>query len=136
MNVKSAYLSWSRPLYFFATLGAAALDAESQNTSASFTTVGLRAANQLALGGKRATVRGALGWRHAFGDSAPLSTQAFSAGNVFTVAGVPIFKNSALVETSLDLRLSSSSTLTFAYQGQLGLDAKQHSVKANLLVKF
>ncbi len=69
-------------------------------------------------------------------DSAPLSTQAFSAGEAFTVAGAPIVKNSALVETSLDLRLSSSTTLSFAYQGQLGMDAKQHSVKANLLVRF
>ncbi|MFC7287503.1 autotransporter domain-containing protein [Herminiimonas glaciei] len=116
--------------------GAAALDAGSQNTSTSFTTVGLRAVNQLALGGKSATVRGALGWRHAFGNSTPLSTQAFSAGDAFTVAGVPVAKNSALLETSLDLRLSSSTTLSFAYQGQLGMDAKQHSVKANLLVKF
>nr|WP_187148360.1 autotransporter domain-containing protein [Janthinobacterium sp. Marseille] len=116
--------------------GAAALDAGSQNTSTSFTTIGLRTVNQLALGGKSATVRGALGWRHAFGDSAPLSTQAFSAGEAFTVAGAPIVKNSALLETSLDLRLSTSTTLSFAYQGQLGMDAKQHSVKANLLVRF
>jgi uncharacterized protein with beta-barrel porin domain len=34
-------------------------------------------------------VHATLGWRHAFGDTMPLSTQAFAGSDAFTVAGVP-----------------------------------------------
>jgi outer membrane autotransporter protein len=70
--------------------GAAALHSNSISTGVTFTTLGLRASNDLALGATNATVHGTLGWRHAFGDTPPLATFAFVGGSPFTVAGVPI----------------------------------------------
>jgi fibronectin-binding autotransporter adhesin len=116
--------------------GAAALHAGSQTTGVTFTTLGLRASASLVLAGIATTARGTLGWRHAFGDTSPLSTQAFSAGNAFTVAGVPIAKNSVLVEAGLDMALTGSATLGLSYTGQIASSARQHSIKANLNVRF
>ncbi len=36
------------------------------------------------------TARGSLGWRHAFGDTAPTTTLAFAGGSPFSIAGAPI----------------------------------------------
>ena len=116
--------------------GAAALRAGSQITDATFTTLGLRASTNLNLGGVNATARGTLGWRHAFGDTTPLSIQAFSGGNAFAVAGVPIAQDAAIVETGLDLNLSPAATMGLSYTGQLASSAQQHGFKPDLAVRF
>jgi outer membrane autotransporter protein len=84
----------------------------------------------------QAMARGMLGWRHAFGDTTPLSTLAFTGSDAFTVAGVPIARDSALIEAGLDLNLTPNATLGVSYQGQFGGGASQNGFKANLAVKF
>ncbi|QCI64188.1 autotransporter domain-containing protein [Phreatobacter stygius] len=116
--------------------GAAALSGTGQTTQATFTTLGLRAAAGFDLASVRATVRGTLGWRHAFGDITPLVTLAFAGSSAFTVGGVPIAKNAAVLEAGLDLNLSPAATLGLAYSGQLASGAQQHGMKANLAVRF
>lgn len=121
---------------FTETGGISALTAKSQTTSLGFTTLGLRASTDFRLGGMAAAVRGTLGWRHAFGDVTPLSVQAFAASQPFTIAGVPIGKDSAIIEAALDLNLSARTTLGFAYHGQLSGNAQDHGIKAQLGVRF
>ncbi|MBN8943751.1 MAG: autotransporter domain-containing protein [Rhizobiales bacterium] len=116
--------------------GAAALIGTGQTTQATFTTLGVRASSSFDLAGVQATVRGTLGWRHAFGDTTPLATLAFAGGSAFTVAGVPIARNAALVEAGLDLNLSPAATFGVSYSGQIASDAQQHGFKANLAVRF
>ena len=116
--------------------GAAALHAGGQTTDTTFTTLGLRVAAGLDIGGMDVTARGTLGWRHAFGDTTPLSTQAFAGGDPFTVAGVPIARNAAVVEAGLDVSLTPQATLGIAYNGQLASDARQNGFKADLTVRF
>lgn len=67
--------------------------------------------------------RGGLAWRHAFGDLDPTATLAFAGSNPFSVAGVPIAKNAALLEAVLDLAISQSASLGLSYIGQLAQDA-------------
>lgn len=55
---------------FTETGGSAALSQAGSNTDATFTTLGIRASGDFALGTLDATARGMLGWRHAFGDAA------------------------------------------------------------------
>lgn len=121
---------------FTETGGVSALTAKSQTTGVGFTTLGLRASTDFRLGGMAATARGTLGWRHAFGDVTPLSVQAFAASQAFTIAGVPIGKDSAIVEAAIDLDLSARTTLGIAYQGQLAGNAQDHGLKARLGVRF
>jgi outer membrane autotransporter protein len=64
------------------------------------------------------------------------TTLAFAGSNAFTIAGVPIAKNAALVEAGLDLALSKSATLGVSYTGQLAADAQDHAFKANLAIRF
>ncbi|MDF2618656.1 MAG: outer rane autotransporter barrel domain protein [Xanthobacteraceae bacterium] len=116
--------------------GAAALYAGGQTTDTTFTTLGLRVAAGLGLAGADVTLRGTLGWRHAFGDVTPLSTQAFAGGDPFTIAGVPIAENAAVVEAGLDWNLTPQATLGVAYNGQLASDAQQNGFTARLTVEF
>lgn len=121
---------------FTETGGISTVTAKSQTTGVGFSTLGLRASTDFWLGTMGAAVRGTLGWRHAFGDVTPQSVQAFAASQPFTIAGVPIGKDSAIVEAALDLDLSARATLGFAYHGQLSGNAQDHGIKAQLGVKF
>lgn len=116
--------------------GAAALHASGQATETTFTTLGLRAASGFEVGRAQAMARGSLGWRHALGDVKPVATQAFSAGDAFTVAGVAIARDSAVIEAGLDLQVTPRTVLGLAYQGQLASAARDHGVRANLAIRF
>ncbi|WP_027522202.1 autotransporter domain-containing protein [Bradyrhizobium sp. Ec3.3] len=78
------------------------------------------------------TACGTLGWRHAFGDTTPLSTVAFQGGSAFTVAGVPIAREAALVEAGLDLAITPTATFGGAFAGR----ATGQSVKGTLAIRF
>ena len=117
--------------------GAAALTSGSSSTDATFTTLGLRAASSFNLGETAVTAKGMLGWRHAFGDVTPDSVMRFAGGgNSFTIGGVPIARNAAVVEAGLDFALSPTATLGVSYGGQFGSGVVDQSVRANFNVKF
>src|SRR5690606_22836121 len=101
-----------------------------------FTTLGLRAETALTLGGTAARMHGMLGWRHAFGDVTPTSNAAFTGSTAFTIAGVPIAEDEAVIEAGLNLALSPTANLNIAYNGQINGGASDHGLKANLMVKF
>ena len=116
--------------------GDAALSGADEATDVTFTTLGLRAATAFALGGMDATARGMLGWRHAFGDTTPLASLAFAGGDAFTIAGVPVAEDSAVIEAGLDLHVSATASLSLFYNGQFGSGAQDHSLRAGLGVTF
>ena len=121
---------------FGETGGAAALTSAGSTTDATFTTLGLRGSTDFTLGGIDTTARGMLGWRHAFGDVTPLLTVALAGGDAFTIAGVPIARDAAVVEAGLDLPISVNATLGLSYSGQFGGGAVDNSAKVDLGVKF
>ncbi|WMT92484.1 autotransporter domain-containing protein [Pelagibacterium sp. H642] len=116
--------------------GAAVLSVDSGSTNVTFTTLGLRGEHAMTLGTMDATLRGTVGWRHAFGDTTPESTHAFSGGDAFTIAGVPIAGDAAVIEAGLDLNLTPDATFGLSYQGQIASDAQDHGFKADLSVRF
>jgi outer membrane autotransporter protein len=116
--------------------GVAALHVRGGTTDTTFTTLGIHLSSAFDLGGMKATARGTLGWRHAFGDVTPLSTHAFAGGDPFDIAGVPIAKDAALVEAGLDLNLTEAATLGVAYQGQFGSGPVQNGFNARLAIRF
>ncbi|CEJ14645.1 Extracellular serine protease precursor [bacterium YEK0313] len=121
---------------FSETGGAAALTGEGRTTATTFTTLGLRASASFMLGSVSTTARGTLGWRHAFGAVLPLATNAFAGGAGFTVAGVPIVRDAAVIEAGLDFALSPAATLGLGYTGQIAGSAQQHGFKGSLAVRF
>lgn len=116
--------------------GAAALSVNGETTSTTFTTLGLRASAPLQLGATTANLHGTLGWRHAYGDITPESTQYFAGSNAFTVEGIAIAKDAALIEAGFDVAITEASTLGLSYVGQLGNDTTQNGFNATLNVKF
>lgn len=116
--------------------GAAALSSASTDTDVTFASLGLRASTGFTIGNVEATARGMLGWRHAYGDTTPLSTFAFAGSDPFSIAGIPIAKDAALIEAGLDLTITPDATIGLSYQGQLASGAKQNGFNATLNVKF
>ncbi|MGH6763651.1 MAG: autotransporter outer membrane beta-barrel domain-containing protein [Phyllobacterium sp.] len=76
---------------------------------------------------------GELGYRI---DTPALSLEPFAGGDVFTVAGVPIAQDVAVVEAGLDLNLGQNATLGLSYGGQFGSEAKDNSARASFSLKF
>ena len=121
---------------FTETGGAAALSGAGSDTRTAFTTLGLHGSYAFDLNGMPAAARGTIGWRHAFGDVTPLADLAFAGGSSFTVAGVPIARDAAVIEAGLDVSFSPNVKLSIAYDGQLAADARDNGFKSDLSWKF
>ncbi len=108
---------------------------DSQNTL--YTTLGIRAATSLSLGGRTLTPSATLGWQHAFGDTTPTATMLFQSGATpFAISGVPIAENTLLLGAGLAYALSDLATLQVNYTGQLAGDASQNAFTAQFSLKF
>jgi len=116
--------------------GASALTVHSGSNDSTFTTLGIRASTDFDIGSTKATVRGMIGWRHAYGDVTPAISQAFTGSSAFTIAGAPIARDAAIIEAGLDFAITPQATLGLSYHGQVGSKASDHGVRADLNVKF
>lgn len=121
---------------FTETGAAAALTAAASSLGTVFSTLGVRAETDLRLGGMSARVHGSLGWRHAFGASAPTSSFSFAGGSPFDIAGVPLARNAAVIEAGLAVDMSRNASLGLAYSGQIGSGAQDHGFRATLSGSF
>jgi outer membrane autotransporter protein len=116
--------------------GSAALQSSGDVVATTFATLGLRVEQELALEGISATLRGEIGWRHAFGDVDPQVDLAFDGGDAFRVVGAPVSVDSAVLSAAVDFKLAPQSTFSVGYGGQLGMDASNHAVSAALKIGF
>ena len=116
---------------FLESGGVAALSGSSANENTGYSFVGVRAATLVPLAnGTMLVPRGTLQWQHAFGDVAPTSALAFQGtGAGFSVAGIPIARDTALVEAGFDWRFAPQAKLGAFYQGELAAHAQTHAVK-------
>ncbi|MGO4287332.1 autotransporter outer membrane beta-barrel domain-containing protein [Bosea sp. TAB14] len=117
--------------------GVAALTSKGSNTGVTFSTLGLRASTDFTLGnGVGMTARGMIGWRHAYGETTPISAMSFSGGSAFGIAGVPIARDAAVVDVGLDLNLTANAMLGLSYGGQFGSGLTDQTLRGNLNVRF
>jgi outer membrane autotransporter protein len=71
------------------------------------------------------------------GDVTPDMALAFSSNGIgFGVSGVPIARDSALVEAGIDMALAPDATLGVSYQGQLAGDIEDHGIRGNFNWRF
>jgi outer membrane autotransporter protein len=135
-----AGLAWVRTATngFLETGGLAALSAGSTKDSVGYSSLGLRAATDIMLANGTAIVpRAAVAWQHAFDSVTPTAAVAFqSTGAAFSVAGVPIAREAALVEGGLDLRFTPHSKIGAAYTGELANHVQAHAVKGGFTWDF
>ncbi|MEM8574418.1 MAG: autotransporter domain-containing protein [Pseudomonadota bacterium] len=95
-----------------------------------YTTVGLRAAKRMMWGNMEVTPRIEAAWLHAFDDVTPDASLAFaSTGIGFTVYGVPLAEDSALLDAGLDLAISDRVSAGVSYSGQYADNVSDNAVK-------
>jgi outer membrane autotransporter protein len=118
--------------------GAAALSGASTRESIGYSSLGVRAATAVPLANGTVLVpRGSVHWQYAFGDVNPATALAFQGtGTGFTVAGLPIARNTALVESGVDWRFSPQAKLGASYQGELAAHAQTHAFKGAFTWNF
>ena len=116
--------------------GVAGLHSDSDNSDVTYTTLGLRAATDLTLGGLASTLHATLGWQHAAGDITPVARHAFAGSEPFSVAGVPVAEDAALIEAGLNFQFSEDASLAAGYKGQFGDGAVRNGFNASFNVKF
>lgn len=121
---------------FTETGNAAALSVAANTTSVTFMTLGARAETKLDFASNGARLHGMIGWRHAFGNVSPTSTHNLLGANPFVVSGLPIAKNSAVVEAGLDFNVSKQAALGISYTGQFGSGSHQNGFNAKFSAKF
>ncbi|MCB4770725.1 autotransporter domain-containing protein [Ancylobacter sp. Lp-2] len=123
----------------FSETGAPVTGLSSQGLSfdTPYSTLGLRLATSLALGGGTLTPHASLAWRHAYGDIAPEAAMAFlQTGSGFTVAGAPIAEDSFVVGAGLGYDIGANLTLNIGYEGQFGDSVETNAVKGGLTYRF
>jgi outer membrane autotransporter protein len=116
--------------------GVAALSARSDENHNGFATLGVRPSASLAIGSAKATFRGMVGWRHAFGEVTPTQTVAFAGGPDFVVQGAAIARDAGVLELGADVRIGGSGTLGLTYGGQYSDRVVDQSVRGQLTFRF
>jgi outer membrane autotransporter protein len=123
---------------FLESGGAAALSGAGSTQDTGYSTLGIRAASALPLANGTVLVpRAMVAWQHAFGDVTPVTALAFQGtGAAFTVAGIPIARDAALLEGGFDWRFSPRAKVGAFYQGELAAHAQTHAVKGGFTWDF
>lgn len=116
--------------------GAAALESRSLSSDSVVTTLGLRPEIRFGLGDMETVASGMIAWQHAFGDVTPETQLAFGGGHEFGIRGVPMARDTALVEAGLSLNLTDSVSFGASYQGQFGDGVSDNGFNARLGVEF
>ncbi len=103
-----------------------------------YVTLGARVATTIKLANDASlTPRLSLGWQHAFGDVNSGESLAFASGSLpFSVAGVPIAENTAVIGAGLDYGFNQTVSAGLSYSGQFGDGLEDNAVKGTLNVKF
>ena len=135
-----AGLAWvqTRTNRFTETGGPAALAGLSNTEQTGTSTLGARFATTFTLvNGMVLVPRLSAAWQHAFDEVTPAAALAFASGGAsFTIAGVPLAQDSALLEAGFDLRLTAKATLGVSYLGQFASAVDDHAVKGKLAWSF
>jgi outer membrane autotransporter protein len=123
---------------FVETGGAAALTGFDGSHDVGYSTIGLRTATSMPLSNGMVLIpRASAAWQHAFDDTVPRASLAFlGTGTGFTIAGVPIARDSALVDAGFGLAVTANATLGLSYVGQLADGAQDHSVRGKAVWRF
>ena len=118
---------------FAEAAGAAALSGEAGEEDVMMSTLGIRVETN-PMGAF--SVRGAAGWRHAWGDLDPAGAHAFSGGSSFTVLGAALSEDAAVANLEARWRLSPNVSMSVALDSVLGSDSRDHAITGGLKVVF
>ncbi|CAB3797763.1 autotransporter domain-containing protein [Paraburkholderia fynbosensis] len=115
---------------------AAALTGNGDTINMAYSTLGARASTAFALGNVTLVTSGSLGWRHAYGNSTPTSVLALRGSMPFTVAGVPVTRDSAVVTAGFGTALTRNLSARVSYSGEFGGGYQNQGVFGDLTWRF
>ncbi|TRL39402.1 autotransporter outer membrane beta-barrel domain-containing protein [Rhizobium straminoryzae] len=116
--------------------GSAALSGSNSIDEVTVSTLGLRVATDLPVAELPMALTAELGWRHVFGDLSPDTTLAYGGGQRFTVGGVSLPRDAAVLKAGIEARLSSAMRLTFNWNGIFSADEISNTARLALSVSF
>ena len=116
--------------------GTAALRGEGSTDDVTSTTLGLRGAMLIGSDNAPGRLTATLGWRHAMGDVKPTQKLAFEGGSTFTVSGVPIARDAAVLGLGAEVALTRNTTAGVAYDAQFGGGNRQQAGMFKLMTRF
>ncbi len=133
-----AGLAWNqlRTRGFEESGGSAALRGSSNSDDVTSTTLGLRGAWEFGSDRAPGRLTASLGWRHAMGDVKPKQQLAFEGGSTFSVTGVPIARDAAVLGLGAEMAITRNTTAGIAYDAQFGGGNRQQSGVLKLAVRF
>lgn len=116
--------------------GAAALSSDADTFDTLYSTIGARVDRDFAVNGVLGKIKASASWRHAYGDVESRSTMSFAGGDGFTICGVPLARDTALVGLDVAFEVGERSVLTLGYTGQFADGVSEQGVRGDLKVKF
>lgn len=115
----------------------AALSSPGSSGDVGYSTLGIRAATTWQFGSLRIDPYASIAWQRAFGDLDSAASLVFtSAGIGFEVFGVPIVRDSALIEAGMTVALTNDATIGFAYSGQIAHNLNDNAVTGRMNWRF
>ncbi len=123
----------------FTESGPAGLTGSGTSWTVGYSSLGVRAASSYPLAiGMMVTPRGSVAWQHAVGRVVPTEALGLTAlsGGSFSVSGVPLARDAALVDAGVDLRISERAKAGLSYFGQLAGSAHDNAVTGSFSWSF
>ncbi|RMR03623.1 Outer membrane autotransporter barrel [Pseudomonas savastanoi pv. glycinea] len=117
--------------------GNAALSGKGEREQVDYASLGLHAGAPLGeVAGLPLDLRAGVAWQHAFDTPSDTSRLSLSGYDSFSVKGVPVAEDSALVQLGLNLKLTPQASLDLGYSGQFGDGHNDHGVRLGLKLAF
>ncbi|WP_296720724.1 autotransporter-associated beta strand repeat-containing protein [Erythrobacter sp.] len=116
--------------------GPAALEGEEVDSSATFTTLGVRFGAGFAIGRSRADFNASVGWRHGFDEPERSTHELRAGGDSFKVSGALIARNALSLGLGSRVSLSDRASLSVGYNADVADRFENHSFRAGISLAF
>lgn len=115
----------------------AGLSSSGTSEDVGYSSLGIKAASVLQVAGMDVTPYASVAWQRAFGDLDPTTPLVFPSADIgFEVLGVPIVRDSALIQTGLTVVVAADATLGLTYSGQIGRGFSDNAITGRFDWRF
>ena len=117
--------------------GSTSLSGDSEKDRATYSSLGLRVRTASAeVAGLPMSVQSSLAWQRVLNKPDENSRLSLDGYDSFTVKGVPVAQDTALVQLGVSARLAPQASLDLGYSGQIGDGYSDHGVRLGLNIAF
>jgi outer membrane autotransporter protein len=117
--------------------GITALSSDSEKERATYSSLGLRTSTPAAVvAGVPVSVQSSLAWQHVLDEPTDNNHLTLAGYDSFTVKGVPVAQDTALVQFGVSAKLAPQASLDLGYSGQIGDGYSDHGVRLGLNISF